>query len=252
MRATRPAPSPLRTGLVLAVIYAAVAVVSYRSGTGRPLFDGFAPPTPYRWVDPPPEFRAGNQPPRSSTFEVALGPMGSPNASGSSEDGQVILSFAAGAFPPNAEDARVVVTVTPLDPATLAPPPASLGPDGNAYRVDMAYAPSGREVTELAVPGDVFVVVPEPAQALLFSSDGRTWAPLEFRPVQDLGQIGGAFTRPGHLLAVAPPVARPSDTAGTDEATRLAITAAVTAGLAVVIWAAPALWRRARPAKGGR
>lgn len=230
------------------MVYAVAAVVYVEIGDNpRPLFDGFAPPPPYRWVNPPREFRAGNQPPRPSTVDVPLGPAGSNVGSGSSSDGQVILTFPAGAFPGHPTDTRVTVQVTPVDPAVLAAPPPGLAADGNAYRLDFVSEPSRSPVPGLVMPADVILVVPEPAQTLLFSGDGRAWGNLPFRPVPDPTQLAGSFTAPGYFLAVAPPVGRPSDLGtGPSDASRLLRVAAVTVGLTLALVVAPIAWRRIR------
>src|SRR5205085_6125335 len=240
---------PVRAGAVFAILYAGVAVFTAIAGPGRsrPLFDGFAPPPPSRWVHPPKEFVAGNEPPKPSTIDVNLGPTGSAISSGSSGDGQVILSFPAGAFPAHPPDTKVVALITPLDPASLAPPPTGLEADGNAYRLDFTYDPSKQPDTALSAPADVFLVVPEPAQTLLFSTDGRSWASLPFRPVPDPTQVGGSITAPGFLLAAAPPVARPASTStSSGDGSRVAVVAAITAGLALVLYLAPLGWRALR------
>lgn len=232
-----------RTGVALALVYVVLAV-AYNT---RPLFDGFAPPTPYNWVNPPREFRSGNVVPKPSSVEVALGPAGSAQGGGSSSDGQVILSVAAGAYPAHPPDAKVVVQINPVDPAVLAAPPAGLLADGNAYRLDFTYEPSKAPVTMLAAPADIFLVVPEPAQTLLFSPDGRTWENLPFRPVPDPTQIGGAIDRPGYLLAVAPPIGRLSETSSPDnEAARVFKAVSAIAALALVLWFVPVGVRRLR------
>lgn len=240
-------PAGLRTGAILALAYVALAVAYVRyGGNARPLFDGFAPPAPYNWVNPPKEFAAGNVQPRPSSLDVVFGPDGSAVGGGSSPDGQVILSFKAGAIPPHPPDTRVVVQITPVDPAVVAVPPPGLAADGNAYRLDFTYQPSGQAVTSLNEPADVFLVVPEPAQTLLFSRDGRTWENLPFRPVADPTQIGGAFPGPGYLLAVAPPVGRPSESDTDDESVGMTGAIVLTAGLAGVLWLAPLAWSRLR------
>lgn len=238
---------PFHIGVALVVLYAALAVgyVAF-GGRVRPLFDGFAPPPPYRWVNPPREFAAGNDPPGPSTFDVALGPAGSVQGGGSSEDGQAIFSFAAGAFPAHPPDTKVTVQVTPLDPSTLAAPPPGVAADGNAYRVDFAYQPSSQAVPLLAVPADVFLVVPEPAQTLLFSTDGQSWDSLPLRPVPDPTQIGGRFDRPGYLLAVAPPVTRATDLSGTSDSSRLLGAAGAVFGLTALLILLPVGWRTIR------
>lgn len=234
-------------GVALALVYAAVAA-GYVAAGGRlrPLFDGFAPPPPYRWVNPPKEFAAGNDPPRPSRFDVPLGPDGSLQAGGSSDDGQAIFSFAAGTFPAHPPDTTVTVEVTPVDPATLGAPPAGLAADGNAYRVNLGYAPTATSIPMLSIPGDVFVVVPEPAQTLLFSTTGQGWESLPSRPVPDPTQIGGRFDRPGYLLAVAPPLPPRDLSTGPSDSARLLQVAAVTLALTAALILAPVVWRRMR------
>ncbi len=233
----------VRSGALLALVYIALAI-AYNS---RPLFDGFAPPPPYNWVNPPREFRSGNVAPKPAAVDVALGPGGSAVGGGSTGDGQVIVSFAAGAFAARPPDTKVVVQITPVDPATLAAPPAGLLADGNAYRLDIASEPSKAAVATLAAPADIFVVVPEPAQTLLFSPDGKAWESLPFRPVPDPTQIAGAFNRPGYVLAVAPPVGRPSEsTAASDDAARAFKALSAIGALALVLWFVPVGVRRVR------
>lgn len=243
---TRRRAPGVKLGLVFVAVYAVVAVTSLGGGhRGRPLFDGFAPPPPYRWVNPPKAFASGNEAPKPSTIEVPLGPTGSAVASGSSSDGQVILTFPAGAFAAHPPDNKVIVTVTPLDPGTLGPPPTGVNADGNAYRLEFAYDVTKQAPPMLAKAADSFLVVPQPAQTLLFSSDAKTWDALPFRPVADPTQIGGAFLLPGYFLPVAPPVAAAS--AGSPASGgSVGGTLAAMAGLAVLLWGVPLGWRALR------
>jgi hypothetical protein len=244
-------------GLALALGYVVVAAGHARlgpplPGRARPLFDGFAPPPPYNWVKPPRAFAAGNQVPKPSSFDVALAPTGSVVSGGSSQDGQVIFSMPAGSIAAHPPDTKVKVDITPLDPATLAPPPPGVAADGNAYRVDLSYQPSATPVAALAAPSDVFFVVPQPAQALLFSADGTAWQPLPARPASDPTQVGGALSRPGFYLAVAPPVAPATGATASSQGNRgLLGVAAVTVALAAVLGLGPLGWRRLRGRTAG-
>ena len=246
-----PGRGPYLVGVALALAYVVVAVAHARLGGGaRPLFDGFAPPPPYNWVHPPKEFAAGNTVPKPSSFEIALGATGSAVSGGSSSDGQMIFSMPAGAIAAHPPDANVKVDITPLDPAGLAPPPPGLDADGNAYRVDFTYQPSGTTVPSLAVPSDIFLIVPSPAQTVLFSADGKAWETLPFRPAADPTQVGGAISRPGYFEAAAPPAPAPTGTTDTQEgAGRLVAAAGATVGLAVLLGFGPVGWRRLR--RGG-
>jgi hypothetical protein len=186
--------------------YVAVAAAYAGLGAGRPLFDGFAPPPPYRWVNPPREFAAGNNPPRPSGFDVPLGASGSAVVNHSSDDGQLILSFPAGVFAAHQPDTAVHVQLTPLDPTPLGAAPPGLEADGNAYRVEFNYRPSGQGAA-LAGDVDVFLVVPRLAEAVLYSPDGASWGQLPVRSVPGVDEIGGVLARPGYLLGTSPPAA---------------------------------------------
>ena len=228
-------------GLLLAMGYVVVALGYGRlHGQSRPLFDGFAPPPPYDWVHPPKEFAGGNTVPKESSFDVPLTAAGSGVASGSSDDGQVVLSFAKGVFAGHAADTKVVVHMTPLDPAGLGAPPTGLLADGNAYKLDFTYQPSGQAVTALTATSDIFLVVPQPAQTLLFSADGQAWNALPFRPAADPTEIGGGLSAPGYLLGVAPPVGPPTLSANANnDPSRVVAALAVTIGIALALWLIP-------------
>ena len=70
---------PYVWGLAAAAAYVLAVVASRLAGVAPllPVFDGLAPATPYRWVAPPPEFRAANQPPQSAAAAIALTAQGS-------------------------------------------------------------------------------------------------------------------------------------------------------------------------------
>ncbi len=61
----------------------------------------------------------------------------------------------------------MAVTITPLDPATLAPVPSPYRANGNVYLVAMAYQPSRVAVTRLAGAGaSMVLIVPEVGKSL--------------------------------------------------------------------------------------
>ena len=171
---------PVLIGLGLATAYAVVCLATLRV-TGhdvRPLFEGVGPSSPYQWVNPPKEFATGNVTPKSSSTDIELQANGSQAAGLLSSDSQLVVNLNAGAVPPKAGDNRVTVTFVPLDPAKLGRLTPPLRPNGNAYRVEMSYKPSGDPVPTLTAPGDLLLIVPEPADTVLFSPDGRAWKQL--------------------------------------------------------------------------
>ena len=130
----------LGAGVAIALVYAATAVLSgYLSPLARrPLLDGFAPPTAYRWIEPPPELAATNQKPTPGRFEAKLGNAGSETSVFTTGDAQVTLIFPEGSFA-NAEGQRSVkITVEPL-PSSIAHPDDPLTVVGNVYLVEATY-----------------------------------------------------------------------------------------------------------------
>jgi hypothetical protein len=240
-------------------LYLAGAAVSGRASilARRPLLDGLAPPTPYRWVSPPPDLAASNKPPASTRFTLELAPEGSQLGAFSTSDGQVNLVLSQGAVPPRSGQAGVEVTVDPVDPATLGPVPSGLVAAGNAYRIQASYQPSGPKVEALGGQSSVGLVYPLLATAVadtgghqvLSSADGRAWESLASTDTPGTHQVSARLTRTGYVMVGVPPSAGGSQS---DSRTRILL---VGTGVAVVIVAAAFALRlreRSRPAPPGR
>jgi hypothetical protein len=88
------------TGLLCVTVYAVLAALSgHLSPLARgPLLDGIGPPQDYRWVSPPPDLAATNQPPSSGVFPIVLDPNGSRPATPVTSDNQVTVIVPQGAF----------------------------------------------------------------------------------------------------------------------------------------------------------
>jgi hypothetical protein len=71
----------------------------------------------------------------------------------------------------------VKVTITPLDAATVAPPPRGRRYDSNAYRFDAVYAGSG-VAAPLTKPADITLEYAVHATVVLQAQD-RTWKTLK-------------------------------------------------------------------------
>ncbi|HEX2048266.1 MAG TPA: hypothetical protein VHF27_10900 [Acidimicrobiales bacterium] len=182
-----------RAGVGLALLYVVVAVATAQlsSRPVLPLFDGFAPPTPYAWVNPPPERATDNVAPRSVEQEFPLGPEGVTASNAATADAQAILGLDHGSVPPHPPDTAVRARLTPMDPGTLGPLPPGLRAVSNAYRVELAYVPSDTPVERLARQGTIALTAGDTANRFLYSADGRTWEERTFRPY---GQDHGLFT----------------------------------------------------------
>lgn len=223
-----------------------------------PLFEGVGPPAKYQWVNPPSQFAAGNVKPTTSTQNIPITGGKSALTTVSSSDGQFIASLPDGAFGANGTDTSVRAVVTPLDPATLGPPPSGLAADGNAYRVEFTYQPSGAPIPALTTSGSLVMNAPHQAQTILLSPDGRSWDRLTSQPAGGLSSIGAAFTSPGWYQVGANPavVAGAKSTSSSSSGTIIiAIGAGVLALIAAVFAIREARRRRAkvaRPQQGRR
>lgn len=221
-------------GAGLAVLYVLVGLVTPRL-TGRPvrpLFDGFAPPAPYNWVKPPPEFARDNKKPSEATQDVPLGPDGSGASNVTTADGQAIAGLDIGSAPPHVPDTAVKVRVTPVDPGTLGPLPAGVRAEGNAYQVTLSYLPSGQALTSLAKPGTLALTAAAAPSALLFSPDGRDWRDADARPFGGSNGLFSQLTAPGYFVPVSHN--QPRAAAGSGSGVGFALIVLVVAGVLVV------------------
>jgi hypothetical protein len=161
--------------------YIAGAYVSGRLSPAarRPLLDGLAPAAPYRWVNPPARV-AGNRPPTPATFTLDVGANGVAGGAFTTPDAQVTAIVPSAAVPSARGQRSVRLSLSPLDPAELAPPPPGRVLLGNAVRIEASYEPSGDPVTALGRGIEVVLVYPLVLndggdRLLLVSEDGRAW-----------------------------------------------------------------------------
>jgi hypothetical protein len=173
-------------GLLSVTAYAALAALSgHLSPLARgPLLDGIGPPQDYRWVSPPPDLAASNQPPSAGVFHIALGPDGSEAATPVTSDNQVTVIVPQGSFAKKAGQIEVTLNVGPVDPATLGSPGADVTIFGNAYRLEATYQPSG-DRAKLVLPLDAVLIYPvtpnlhASVHQIYTSADGQTWTAQE-------------------------------------------------------------------------
>jgi hypothetical protein len=224
-------------GAGLALLYVMVAALTAQlsSRPVLPLFDGFAPPTPYSWVNPPPERAGDNVVPKPVERDLALAPDGVAATNAATDDAQAIVGLDKGSAPANPPDTGVKVRIIPGDAGALGPLPAGLRVVSNAYRVELIYQPSGTPLTRLAPKGTVALTGGEAGDRMLFSPDGQTWQEVAFRPY---GQDHGVFTEletPGWFVVASSSAAAPAGGAGGSDALRTVLL--VLAGVAPVIGA---------------
>jgi hypothetical protein len=235
--------------LVAAYVAAAIATTTWSPGAVRPLFDGFGShPGQYYWVEPPKEFAEGNQKPEAAQAGIVLeGPDGSGPASASPPDGQVLVTVVPKAVPPRPPDEAATVDARPVDAATLAPLPAGLRAEGNAYRIAVTYRPSGTVLDKLSEPGVVGLTSAAPADILLFSPDGKAWQRRDATPLQQGLGLTGVFDEVGYYLAAAEGPPREAASGGGVPVVVFILGALVPLALAGLL-----LGRRSRPATSGK
>jgi hypothetical protein len=238
----------LGAGLAVVLAYAATAVLSgHLSPLSRgPLLDGLAPPTAYRWVEPPPELAATNQKPTPGTFTVKLGSDGSKTAVFTTDDAQVTVILPEGSLADAEGQRSVQVTVDPLAGA-IANPDDPLHVVGNVYLVEATYQPSG-DAARLANPANVVIVYPllandHGSHAIIWSRSGERWKALETDDLPSIQQAGAYIDELGYLSVAGQPA---SPTGGTSDGGNGSSTAtiAIVAGLIVLAVVAAVLLRR--------
>lgn len=196
----------LAWGAAAAALYIGAALATAASGLlpVRPLYDGAAPPPPYRYVDPPADLADQNEPPLSETAHVEFGPDGSLYRTIGPDDTQCLVVFREKGIAPREGETRVRVTIRPLDPDGFPAVPEGLVAQGNAYRVTAVYDRSG-EPAELTDPVDVILRYPVHGSAVLRARRGgwtnlvTTGAPASFQVFAESDDLGV-------FLAAGPPV----------------------------------------------
>jgi hypothetical protein len=194
----------LQWGLAAATLYVAAGLIPASLGVPvLPVFDGLAPPEPYRWVSPPldtPEVPGIEEP---LTGEETI-PVDEHFGAFAviTPDGQAQFSLLADAveLPPGEE--AIAMTLTPLDPESLAPPPGGLRFDSNAYRGEAEYVPSGDPVT-ITEEATVLLRYSIHAEDIL-RWDGTEWQPLETTVLQGTLQVFTNTPELGAFVAVGP------------------------------------------------
>ena len=214
-----------RTTIVVGVLcvtaYAGLAALSgHLSPLARgPLLDGIGPPQDYRWVNPPPDLAANNQPPSSGVFPIALDPNGSRPATPVTSDNQVTVIVPQGAFAKKAGQIEVSLKIEPVDPATLGSPGAGVTIFGNAYRLEATYQPSG-DPAKLVLPVDAVLIYPvtpnlhAAVHQLYTSPDGQTWTAQQGSDSIAQQQAEGPVPELGYVVVAGETSASPVSPSG--------------------------------------
>lgn len=209
-------------GLVIVALYVAGGIVSGHLSplARRPLLDGFIPPAPYRWVDPPPELANSNLPPASGKTRIPIFSQGSQAAFFATDDAQVTLNVPKGAFPARRGSKVVEVTIEPVDPASVGLLPGRLSIKGNAYLIGATYRSTGDRAKRLEA--SIVAIITYPAlsndlgnHTLVVSPDGKRWKRVKTHDQHATKQVNGRLRSLGYVAVASAPL--PS--AGTGDGT---------------------------------
>jgi hypothetical protein len=204
----------LAWGLAIIALYVAGGVVSGHLSplARRPLLDGIIPPLPYRWVAPPPELADSNLPPASGRSRIPMRPNGSQAAFMATDDAQVTLNAPKGAVPPHLGSQAVVLTIEPIDPASVGPLPGRLTVKGNVYVIAAAYQPGGDRIRSL--DASIVAILTYPAltndlgnHTLVTSPDGKRWTRIATHDQHATKQVSGNLRSLGYLAVASSPLA---------------------------------------------
>jgi hypothetical protein len=138
--------------------------------------------------------------------DVPFGPEGLSPLSVTTGDGQAAVILNAKTVPPRAGETAVRVVLVPVDPQSVAPAPAGLRFDSNAYRIDASYIPTGTPV-RLRAPATVVLRYASGATGIVRFSVSA-WGVLATKRY-DAAQIITADTQALGLFAAQAPATLP-------------------------------------------
>ncbi len=162
---------------ILALAVVAYAVAAWTVAPG--FYDGIAPPQPYRWVSPPPQFKGSNQQPLTGHGSVKVAGNGVVDpGSIFTQDGQAAVSFIPGAFVAPADRSSVTIDIKPV---AQFPDPDGTHLATNVYCVTgSSTLTSGKDVLVTLQYSDQ---LPAPSDIYEYQGDG---------PWQKIGNTGAA------------------------------------------------------------
>lgn len=175
----------------------AAAVVVGAAGASSPAGAHPGSLVPYRWVNPPPEASATNEPPMGREAELPADGERLLATEVWTGDLQAVVSMPDEPLPARPRTG-VAFAITPLDHGALGRLPAGRFGVGNAYRFELRDG--GVDVGQLDAPGRVILAVPHPATTVLFSDDGSEWQALDTSAGTPF-EVDAPFARPGYYLA---------------------------------------------------
>jgi hypothetical protein len=240
---TRRAKVAVSGGAVVALYLAGALVSAHLSPFARrPLLDGLAPVAPYRWASPPPSVASTNKPPTPGRFTLPFSRGHLRGGAFATPDVQVTLIVPSDALAPMPGQRSIELTVDPIAPSSVAPPPRSLVILGNVVRIRATYQPSGdpaspKKAIEVVL---IYPFVPTDSgqHVLVASPNGKSWKTVKATDHPASAQLIGSVRTLGDVAAAGTRLARvsPSSTAtGPGSSTGIIVAIAVGAVLVLLL-----------------
>ncbi len=185
-----------RRGIVAAALLGlAAAAYVLAAWSVRPgFYDGLAPPSPYRWVSPPPSLAAGNQAPLSGHgVDPVLGGSTAPFTT-YTNDGQVIVSFLPASFKIGPDTKQVTIKITP---EASYPAPTGFTPATNVYLVTADAPLAKAALIQLQYSN----AVPAPSYLYGVPESGGAWKNLGASNVSAVFTISSRSSFLGYFVA---------------------------------------------------
>jgi hypothetical protein len=195
-------------GFTTALVYVAIAMISFKLGVlpGRPIYDGFGPPAPYRWVTPPKNAQTQEKP-TGGEAEVPMTDAESEGGDATTSDFQAQLLIPKGSVQPMKGETSAKIRVTPLDPRTQPDPPKGLIFDSNAYVFEGTYTKSGAAI-KLAEPASLIMRYATAASDMYLLNAG-VWQPVKAHRAGQSLQLFADVTTLGTYVAMGEPEPTP-------------------------------------------
>lgn len=195
--------TPRRAGIALGLAAALYALAAWAVPPG--FYDGFQTVTPYRWVSPPPNLAAGNQPPLSGHANDPIVGSGTAPLTAYTGDGQLVVSFIPGAFQLAAGQSNVTIDIKP----ETAFPKLSFSPATNVYLISADATLVKPALVELQYSNQV----PAPSYVYSAPASGGPWRNLGASQVSAIYTISTRTSTLGYVAAGYPSGAKaPSGT----------------------------------------
>jgi hypothetical protein len=195
----------MRRLLVLALCAVAYVLAAWMVSPG--FFDGLAPPAPYHWVSPAPDFRSTNKPPESGQATVPVKAGAAQSGHVATADSQASISFPAQTFEVPSDGSSITVAVKP---AAIFPDLGGIEAAGNVYSITA----STRMISPSVITLRYVQLEPAPPTQIFTASDpSGPWRAIPPVNTAVPASVAGSAQALGYFVVGYPPASAPTQAA---------------------------------------